>query len=77
MPMQVSGKFARDGFSLHFGGESSVARLIPVAPDFHQISALDGLAAKGTAQTDLTFAGPWIPAVDLDTGASVETPVEV
>lgn len=75
-PMQVAGRFSRAGFSLHFTGESSVARLVPVAQDFHQISALDGLQAKGTAQTDLTFAGPWIPTVDADTGASVETPVE-
>ncbi|MGH9586803.1 MAG: AsmA family protein [Acidobacteriaceae bacterium] len=75
-PMQVAGRFSRTGFSLHFTGESSVARLIPVAQDFHQISALDALQAKGTAQTDLTFAGPWIPAVDVDTGASVETPAE-
>lgn len=75
-PMQVAGKFSRAEFSLHFTGESSVARLTPLAQDFHQISALDGLQAKGTAQTDLTFAGSWIPAVDVDTGANVEVPVE-
>lgn len=75
-PMQVAGRFSRAGFSLHFTGGSSLAQLTPIARDFHQLSTLDGLEAKGTAQTDLTFAGPWIPPVDVDTGASVETPVE-
>ena len=75
-PMQVAGRLSRAGFSLHFTGESSVARLVPIAQDFNQLIALDSLQGKGTAQTDLTFAGPWIPPVDLDTGASVESPVE-
>jgi hypothetical protein len=75
-PMEVAGRISRAGFSMHFTGESSVARLVPVARDFSQLDALNALAAKGTAQTDLTVAGPWIPAVDADTGASVESPVQ-
>ncbi|MFZ0662812.1 MAG: AsmA family protein [Acidobacteriaceae bacterium] len=74
-PMQVSGQISRSGFSLRFTGESTAARLVPVARDFGQLAALDSLVAKGTAQTDLTATGPWIPAVDLDTGANVESPV--
>src|SRR6185437_12087223 len=75
-PMKVAGEFSRSGFSLHFTGESTMARLIPVAQEFSQIGAVGALAAKGTAQTDLTLAGPWIPAVDADTGANVDAPVE-
>jgi hypothetical protein len=49
-PMQVSGQFTRSGFTLHFTGESSLARLQPVARNFSQIHALSTLAAaKGTA----------------------------
>ncbi len=65
-PTVVSGQFSRAGFSLHLGGESSVARILPLARDFSQLSAFDGLAAKGTAQANLTFAGPWIPPVNPD-----------
>jgi len=71
-PMAVSGQFSRAGFSLHLSGESSVARLLPLARDFSQLNALDGLAAKGTAQTNLTFAGPWIPPVNLDGTSAAE-----
>ncbi|MGB7189580.1 MAG: hypothetical protein WBD10_05545, partial [Acidobacteriaceae bacterium] len=76
VPMKVAGEFSRNGFSLHFTGESAVARLVPVAQEFGQIGAMGALAAKGTAQADLTLAGPWIPAVDADTGANVNAPVE-
>lgn len=65
-PMQVSGQFTRSGFSLHLTGESSVARLQPVAPDLGQLSALENLTSRGTAQTDLTISGPWIPPVNTE-----------
>jgi hypothetical protein len=75
-PMQVSGQLSRSGFSLHFTGESSLARLQPVARDLAQLHALRVLAPKGTAQIDLTFAGPWIPLIDTETGANVPAQVE-
>lgn len=75
-PMKVAGEFSRNGFNLHFTGESTMARLVPVAREFNQIGALGAVAPKGTAQADLTLAGPWIPAVDADTGASMNAPVE-
>ena len=59
-PMQVSGQLFRHGFSLHFTGESAVARLQPVARDIGQLRALQNLAPQGTAQTDLTMSGPWL-----------------
>jgi hypothetical protein len=75
-PMQVSGQLSRSGFSLHFTGESSLARLQPVARDLAQLHALQILAPKGTAQIDLTFAGPWIPPIDTETGANVPAQIE-
>lgn len=75
-PMKIAGQFSRAGFSLHLSGESALARLVPAAKQFSQLGALDALATMGTAQADLTLKGPWIPAVDTNTGASVETPLE-
>jgi len=71
-PMQVSGQFSRSGFSLHFTGESALSRLQPIAGDFSQLHALDSLQPKGTAQTDLTFSGPWILPVTAEAGARVQ-----
>jgi hypothetical protein len=76
-PMQVSGQFSRSGFTLHFTGESALARLQPVAADLAQLHALHALAPKGTAQTDLTFSGPWIPdfsAPSIHSESSASTP---
>lgn len=70
--MQVSGQISRSGFTLHFTGEGTLARLQPVARDIAQLHALDSLASKGTAQTDLTFSSPWILPVTEETGASVQ-----
>lgn len=71
-PMQVSGQLSRSGFTLHFTGEGTLARLQPVVRDIAQLHALDSLASKGTAQADLTFSGPWILPVTEETGASVQ-----
>lgn len=75
-PMQVSGQLSRSGFSLHFAGESTLARLQPIARGLAQLHALRILTPKGTAQIDLTFAGPWIPPVDTETGINVPAQIE-
>lgn len=70
-PMQVTGQFSRSAFSLHFTGEGAIARLQPVVSDIGQLRpALENLAAKGTAQVDLSFSGPWIPPINIESGAS-------
>ena len=75
-PMQVSGQFSRSGFILHFTGESGLSRLQPVAADISQIHAFKALAPKGTAQTDLTFSGPWLPQIDIATGSNVPAQIQ-
>ena len=75
-PMQVSAQFSRSGFGLHFTGESTLARLQPIARDLAQLHALQILALKGTAQVDLTFAGPWIPPIDTETGANIPAQID-
>jgi uncharacterized protein involved in outer membrane biogenesis len=75
-PMQLSGQFTRSGFSLHFTGETALARLAPLTRNIAQLYAFADLASKGTAQTDFTFAGPWIPPINPDTGASLPVPIE-
>lgn len=75
-PMQVSGQFAPSGFTLHFSGESSLARLEPIARDLAQLHGLQHLAAKGTAQSDITFSGPWIPQINSDTEANFPAQLE-
>jgi len=74
-PMQVSAQFSRSGFSLHFTGESSLARLQPIALDLAQLQPLQNLAARGTAQTDLTLSGPWLPPIVAETGAPVQSDI--
>lgn len=75
-PMEVSGSFSRSGFSLHFTGEASLARLQPLAGDFAQLQPLRNLAPKGSAQSDLTFAAPWVPAIDPNTGADSQAAIQ-
>ncbi len=71
-PMQLSGQFSRSGFSLHFTGESSLARLEPVARAVAEFRGFQNLAIQGTAQSDLTLAGPWILPVTAQTGATLQ-----
>ncbi|HEX5233895.1 MAG TPA: AsmA family protein [Silvibacterium sp.] len=70
IPMQVTGQFSRSGFSLHFTGASSLARLQPLLRNLAQFHTLAGLQPKGTAQSDLIFAGPWLPSTNPETGAA-------
>lgn len=74
--MQVSGGFSRSGFSLHFTGEASLVRMQPLAVDFAQLAPLRDFAAKGFAQTDLTFAAPWVPAINPNTGADSQAGIQ-
>jgi hypothetical protein len=46
-----------------------------MARSLSQIHALSALATKGTAQSDLTFAGPWLPSINIETGAA--TPAQL
>ena len=71
-PMQLSGQFSRSGFSLRFTGESSLARLEPVARVITEFRGFQNLASQGTAQSDLTLAGPWILPVTAQTGATLQ-----
>lgn len=75
-PMQVSGGFTRSGFSLHFTGEASLARMQPVVADFAQLGPLRDINAKGSAQTDLTFAAPWVPSFNPNTGADSQAAIQ-
>ncbi len=68
--MQVSAQLSRSGFSLHFTGESSLARLQPVTRDLTQLAPFQALAPQGTAQSDLTLSGPWFLPITLDTASA-------
>lgn len=75
-PMQVSGGFTRSGFSLHFTGEATLARMKPVVADFAQLGPLRNIAAKGSAQADLTFSAPWVPSFNPNTGADSQAAIQ-
>ncbi|HUY82000.1 MAG TPA: AsmA family protein [Acidobacteriaceae bacterium] len=67
-PMQVSAQLSRSGFSLHFTGESSLARFQPATGDFAQLHPLHALAPQGAAETDLTLSGPWLLPITFESG---------
>ena len=71
-PMQVSGQFSRSGFSLHLTGESSLARIRTVSRNIGQLRAFANLASAGTAQTDMTFSGSWIPPVSAESSLAAQ-----
>lgn len=75
-PMEVSGQFTRSGFTLHFTGEAALARLQPITRDLSQLRPFAALAPKGTATSDLTFSGPWVPFISAETGNPVPTQIE-
>lgn len=75
-PMQVSGGFTRSGFSLHFTGEATLTRMKPLVTDFAQLGPLRGVSAKGSAQADLTFAAPWVPSFNPNTGSDSQATIQ-
>ena len=72
-PMQVSAQISRSGFSMHFTGNASLARLRPITGDFAQLRPLHALAPSGTAETDLTLSGPWLLPITLEPGAASQS----
>lgn len=60
-PLTISGDFTRWNFSLHFSGDTSVERLLPIASNLSLLRhAASALAPQGSAALDLTVQGPWL-----------------
>jgi hypothetical protein len=66
--LNMSGSFDHTGFSLHAAGESSMVQLMALGKDLSlPLNRELTFAAKGLADLDLMFHGPWVrPVVDLD-----------
>ena len=64
--MTVSGAFARNGFSMHLGGESSLGELIALGKEIGLLQRIPAdVGNQGTADLDLTVHGPWmLPVTD-------------
>ncbi len=64
--MTVSGSFDRDGFSVHFGGESRVGELVSLGKEFGLFQRIPvQFGDQGIANLDLTAHGPWmLPITD-------------
>ena len=68
-PVQISGQFTADGFSLRLTGQSDVGRLKDLSSSFSALRlSTTHLVAQGVADMDLTFAGPWLaePSASAD-----------
>jgi hypothetical protein len=80
-PLNVSGVFARSGFSLNFSGQAALDRLLSLSHDFGLMqpslalvtplsdtaNPQSGAASRSTVALDLTVQGPWlIPVADQD-----------
>lgn len=74
-PLSLTGSLTRSGFVLNTTGQASIANLVALHQQLGAVpDALDQLAPTGTAQMNLTFAGPWIaPVLDLGSGLSLKT----
>jgi uncharacterized protein involved in outer membrane biogenesis len=70
-PMKLSGQFTRSGFTLHLTGEGTIQNLQPLAAGIGQLGTMAAFAPTGTAETDLTFTGPWLQPIAVDTGAPI------
>jgi hypothetical protein len=64
--MTVSGAFARNGFSVHLGGESNLGELITLGKEIGLLQRIPAnVGNQGTADLDLTVHGPWmLPITD-------------
>jgi hypothetical protein len=64
--MTVSGAFARNGFSMHLGGESNLVDLIALGKEIGLLQRIPAnVGNQGTADLDLTVHGPWmLPVTD-------------
>ena len=75
VPLTVSGDFTRQSFSLHFSGDASLQRLLPITSNIgllHNVAA--ALAPQGSAVLDLTVHGPWLPLTStLDNSSPAAT----
>jgi AsmA family/AsmA-like C-terminal region len=68
-PLQLSGQFTADGFSLRLTGQSGIGRLKDLSSSFGALRPwTTHLVAQGFADMDLTFAGPWLtePSASAD-----------
>lgn len=75
-PLTVSGDFTRQNFSLHFSGDASIARLLPISSNLGLLRrAASALAPQGSAALDLTVHGPWLPSAGalINTGPATTT----
>ncbi len=77
-PMLMDGHFDAHGFQLHFGGTSSLARVIPV---IHSLGlsapGVQSLQPAGDASLDVLLRGPWLlplEAYDSEHPAPAESP---
>ncbi len=62
--LNMSGVFSRSGFSVHAGGVSSVEQVVSLGKEFRLVrNGSVSLAAKGTADLDLTIRGSWVRPV--------------
>ena len=60
-PMLMDGRFDARGFQLHFGGTSSLTRVIPVIHSLGlSASGVQSLQPVGEASIDVLLRGPWL-----------------
>lgn len=60
-PVQISGKFAAQDFSLRLAGQAQIANLIGLSPALGPLrSSIAKLAPEGTADMDITLSSPWL-----------------
>lgn len=74
-PLSIAATFSRTGYTLHFNGDASLARLRPIAADLGLLSnTVYKLAPKGSANLDVSVRGPWLaPLGTLDNPALTST----
>jgi AsmA family/AsmA-like C-terminal region len=73
-PVQISGQFTRSGFALRMAGEADLERLTALSRSIGLLRGQLGTAVanltsqqpgqSGTADLDLSFAGPWMTPVN-------------
>jgi hypothetical protein len=60
-PVQISGKFTSQDFSLRLAGQAQIANLSGLSPALGPLrNSIAKLAPQGTADLDLAISGPWL-----------------